>query len=1530
MKSLGLLFTLIVSFISQSQSWEAWDVSPNGYVATGIYYADIDGDGDQDILLSSLLDNTIGWFENLGGREFSNRRVISELAYQATSVYAIDIDGDGDIDVLSSSRADDEIAWYENLGNGIFGTQHIISIIANNASSVHATDLDGDGDIDVLSASSNDDKIAWYENLGSGIFGNQQVITSLADAASDVNTADIDGDGDQDVISAAYSNNEVAWYENLGSGNFGLLQVITLTTGSGNVCPVDLDLDGDLDIISSSQNADQILFHENLGNSTFSTAVAIASGLTSIVKGVTAYDFDGDGDIDVIAGSNQNAYLIENIGGTTFAIQNVLQPIISYEIHHVDLDQDGLEDFVTAGSDAVGLFFNDGGLSFEYKMISNYSYRPMHIISEDLDCDGDLDILTASENDYKIAWYENMGNGDFTYQKIISEQVVNATHVETADLDNDGDNDILSGSRTTDDVIWFENLGMGQFGPKQIISTLTDGTSNVIGSDLNNDGLVDVISTSTWDDKVAWYENLGGGTFGAQQVISTTIDKPKGLFAADLDNDNDNDLLILGEFGTYKLGWIENLGGGVFASISVIQTLSSQTLNVVAEDLDNDGDLEIIMNGGNIKIFENMSPGVFASPISLASGIMVGIIDVDGDGYKDIVSGTGGSGATETVYWTKNNGNLTFGNPSIIETGLDNIKSITVADLDNDGDGDVMSAERSTNTAHWYENHIFESMTVSGNYFVDVNQNMVFDSGDYPANNQSVSSTAGTATADVNSDGHYSMTIDAPAGNYEVNPNVPNNFAVTNGGTNFPVLLNSLDNFHENLDIAIFPSIIVDSIEVALVPSSISCGQNLYYSLIVTNSGSTLPSGVFSIELDADVTFTNSSVAADSIVGLTYYWSYTNLGYFQDSVIQIVGQFIGSPGDTVTNVVSSNILNGQVVEYSTSHPHNQIADCALGGNSKSVSPLGSGTNGSISDSTPYLDYTINFQNTTDNIVNVVTITDQLDSAFVWNSMQLMSSSHSFTSEINAYGKIIFKASGLSLPTQLTDDQASRGFVTFRVWIDNSTPIGYTLDNDADIKLDCESLTTNSTSNTINYCISIIAGILDGVEVCDSTSVSMTIFDQGLNSTISWDLQGMASSNIEDFNWIADTVGVFDLDLTITNNLCLIDTIVKIIVHEVPPVQVLPPVYICTFDSAFIFNDYRWTEGWYSDSLISEYGCDSVQQQELIFYTPIPIQELTQIYICTGDSVEIFGTIENQPGFFHDTLSNINGCDSIIQQELLYYGQEVVQTLPPISLCPNDSTLIFGNYYSQNGNYYDTLSNVNGCDSILEQQLIIQYLSPNPVIEYEYICQNDSVIIFGNYQSIEAIYYDTIPSSIGCDSIVAIELIQYSTVFTTINSYSVDTTCHGASPVTIPVGSPVGGYYSGAGVSGNMFDPFVAGVGQHFTSYNYVAGNGCITSDSTSIVVEECLDLEEIGLNNLILVYPNPYNDYTNISINENLNEACDIIIYDQFGRIVFEEKEIVKKNYKLNKYETGSGFFRLVIRESKTNKMLFVRKLEVL
>ena len=126
----------------------------------------------------------------LSAVSFASHDIVESEADGPNSVFAADLDGDGDVDVLSASDSDQKIAWYENTdGKGSFGQQRVITTEAETAPPhypLFAADLDGDGDMDVLSDS------GWYENTdGKGSFDREQIIATAVLAA-----ADLDRDGD--------------------------------------------------------------------------------------------------------------------------------------------------------------------------------------------------------------------------------------------------------------------------------------------------------------------------------------------------------------------------------------------------------------------------------------------------------------------------------------------------------------------------------------------------------------------------------------------------------------------------------------------------------------------------------------------------------------------------------------------------------------------------------------------------------------------------------------------------------------------------------------------------------------------------------------------------------------------------------------------------------------------------------------------------------------------------------------------------------------------------------------------------------------------------------------------------------------------------------------------------------------------------------------------------------------------------------------------------------------------------------------
>ena len=133
--------------------------------------------------------------------------------------------------------------------------------------------------------------------------------------------------------------------------------------------------------------------------------------------------------------------------------------------------------------------------------------------------DGDIDVLSASSSDDKIAWYENDGNENFTTHTITTG-ANSAWGVFAADVDGDGDMDVLSASFLDDKIAWYENDGSENF-TAHTITAAADGARNVVTADIDGDGDLDVVSSSDNDDTIAWYENeaIAAGSIAGRHIF---------------------------------------------------------------------------------------------------------------------------------------------------------------------------------------------------------------------------------------------------------------------------------------------------------------------------------------------------------------------------------------------------------------------------------------------------------------------------------------------------------------------------------------------------------------------------------------------------------------------------------------------------------------------------------------------------------------------------------------------------------------------------------------------------------------------------------------------------------------------------------------------------------------------------------------------------------------------------------------------------------------------------------------------------
>jgi hypothetical protein len=324
---------------------------------------------------------------------------------------------------------------------------------------------------------------------------------------------------------------------------------------------------------------------------------------------------------------------------------------------------------------------------------------PTSLLLVDLDNDNYKDLVISSYYDDTIMWYKNV-NGDFSHfqRKIISSQIVNSPScISYGDLNNDGLEDIIATSSSVQDkIVWFENLGNGIFSNENIISNTINGPLTINVSDIDNDGDLDIL-TGGQDDTIILLENLNIGNFQSPVTIYDGNYNTKKIKTADLNNDNLLDIISSHDDGT--IYWAKNLGNNNYDNKQYITGGSDDGTAIDFIDVNEDGFLDIITANNystdNVRYIINQNGLTFDNnnaviiDNSIQDPYEISAKDIDNDGKKDIVVSFW---TNDNISWYKNLGNGSFSNKFLITNNISNPKSFIVDDIDNDNSNDIISA----------------------------------------------------------------------------------------------------------------------------------------------------------------------------------------------------------------------------------------------------------------------------------------------------------------------------------------------------------------------------------------------------------------------------------------------------------------------------------------------------------------------------------------------------------------------------------------------------------------------------------------------------------------------------------------------------------------------------------------------------------------------------------------------------------------------------------------------------------------------
>ncbi len=224
--------------------------------------------------------------------------------------------------------------------------------------------------------------------------------------------------------------------------------------------------------------------------------------------------------------------------------------------------------------------------------------------------------------------------------------------------------------------------------------------------------------------------------------------------------------------------------------------------------------------------------------------------------------------------------------------------------------------------------------------------------------------------------------------------------------------------------------------------------------------------------------------------------------------------------------------------------------------------------------------------------------------------------------------------------------------------------------------------------------------------------------------------------------------------------------------------------ICTGHAYFFGGQNLLTAGTYYDTLTSVQGCDSIVTLNLSV-TPPKRDTLAQA-ICSGTTITWHGQTLSQPGFYSDTIKNSMFCDSIVT-----LGLVVLPTLRDTvsqAICDGTTITWQGQTLSQAGFYSDTLSTTGGCDSILTLDLTVMP-TLRDTVDLQ-ICDGDT-ITWHDMSLYQAGYYDdTLTASGGCDSILTLDLQVIPTTSDTVSQ----SICEGTTLVWQGQNLSQAGYY----------------------------------------------------------------------------------------------------------------------------------------
>ncbi|MEW6776983.1 MAG: FG-GAP-like repeat-containing protein, partial [Bdellovibrionota bacterium] len=486
---------------------------------------------------------------------------------------------------------------------------------------------------------------------------------------------------------------------------------VTAVNGPQAVALGDMDRDGKMDavVVFSSAASGQVFYGDGMGN--LSAGPTFAA--TGNPRGVVLADFDRDGDLDIAISStfSGSIELARNDGGGTFT--GVAGPATAgnpWGIAAADFDGDGRVDIVVAreASNTVEIFQNQGGMTFasmtNFALGGSVSGAARDVVAGDFDRDGRMDFAATNGNTMdRVEVY--LGNGTFGFAAAPFSPFATGgdpNELEAADFDGDGilDLAITNGFDGNVTVAYGDGTGAFIYGAPNTFPTGA-GPYALVAGDFDKDGYPDLATTGQSSNDVSIRLGFASAPPSGTQDPDTPYfvgNNPVGLATADLDQDGALDLVLV-EQGSDGLRVLLNTTPSdpppSYAPAANYLT-DDAPIDAALGDFNRDGKMDVAVAcnlGFDSRVsFGNGSGGLVLGPqLAVPSfPLSIAAADVDNDGDMDVLTGVDAS----EIRTHLNNGTGAF-SPAGTWTGITGACSLCyphyllTADFNRDGDMDV-------------------------------------------------------------------------------------------------------------------------------------------------------------------------------------------------------------------------------------------------------------------------------------------------------------------------------------------------------------------------------------------------------------------------------------------------------------------------------------------------------------------------------------------------------------------------------------------------------------------------------------------------------------------------------------------------------------------------------------------------------------------------------------------------------------------------------------------------------------------------